>query len=263
MIIQLPNDEQPIKYRFKFYKNHIYRKRTEMFTQSNGSFSLTRKESEKFKNSLNYLFNLEEYIQKGVKDPLVYDIVNWIFNLELKGIGISSKERIKSLWKRYRDKYRNKQNIAGFLAIESLYFKTPLGMEFTFLSNSPYLVFFIDIFEKEVIEGSVIKGIDLVFLPMAIPVSTWYKCIAVNEKYIELEGWISLNDDMLESLIKEKQFIKQTRPYHITKDFTIESNIKIRIKAKTGALHTASFKLQIDGEKGELKEEMSYELQSN
>ncbi|MEN9917679.1 MAG: hypothetical protein RL662_115 [Bacteroidota bacterium] len=263
MILNLLNDNNKITYDFIFRKKHIYKKTIELSSDTNGTINLQRKESEKFQDCCEYLFKYKNFISKDVEDPLLFDPIIWIFNLKLNAAGINSKEDLKLLWNKYKNKYRSHDNIVKFSTLENLYFKALFGMEYMFFSNSPFLVFFINYYNMEILEGATIKGLDFLLMPMSIPVNTWYKCRKIDEKHISLDGWLTLDDDKLERLITQKQFLDKAKSYHFSKDFRLESKINVCIDIKTSALHTASFKLDINGEEGKLKEEMYYEIKSN
>ncbi|MDR3339885.1 MAG: hypothetical protein LBT25_07340 [Candidatus Symbiothrix sp.] len=260
MKFTLPQDMESIRYDFQFYKNHIYKKTSTLELETKGEIRLLRKASERFENSLEYIFRSDKFIQKGVSDPLVFNPVKWIFNLQLNTSGIDEKGDLKLIWNRYRDKYRKQENLIAFKLLENLYFNIPLGMEYQAFSNTPYLVFFINLFENEIEKETVVKGLDWILMPMSIPVNTTFRCTNLDERRMELNGWISLDDEKMDVLMSDKQFKETAKSYHFSKNFSMESQIKVIYESKTSYLHFASFDLEVKGEDGKLHEEMRYEI---
>ena len=263
MTLTIPYDSKTIKYNFRFNKKHIYKKREEVNLETEGITSLLIKATERFEDSLEYLFHSDKFVQKGVKDPLIFNPVKWIYNLKLNATGIDSKEDLRLTWNKYRDKYRRQDNLVSFKLLESLYFTVPLGMEYATFSNSPYLLFFINLLNKDIEKETVIKGLDFLLMPMSIPVNTTFQCIEINKDNMELNGWLSLDEEKLGELLRQKKFSEHARSYHYSKDFNLDSKIKVIIDTKTSSLFSASFDLEIKGEGGKLHEVMKYEIKRN
>lgn len=263
MTLKSPEDEKPIKYNYTFQKKHIYKKIVELDSNAKAAISMVRKKSEKYDKCIEYIFKTSSFRQEGVKDPLVFDPLKWIFNLELNGAGVNSKDELKLLWNRHKDKYRHKDNMMAFMALENLYFNSLFGMEHMYFSNSPYLVFFINVFNKEIQPDTIIKGLDFLLLPMSIPVNTTYKCTKIDQTHIYLDGWLSLDEKKLEKLITQKQFKEYAKSYHYSKDFRIDSEIKICFDIGSSSLSSATFKLDINGESNKLKENTYYKIDRN
>lgn len=263
MNLEIVDDSKPTTYDFSFRKQHTHKKRTEILSNTSGSFSLLRQKSDKFENCYEYIFNYQNFYSKENKDPLLFDPIKWLFNIKLNGAGISSKEDLKIQWDKYKNKYRSKENIIHFKALESLYFKSLFGLEYMFFSNSPFLIFFINYYDIDIDKDKIIRGPDFLFMPMSIPVNTWYKCTKIDDEKLYFSGWVTLDEDKLEALISQKQFKDHAKSYHFSKDFSIESNIEVCINIKNTTLNNATFEMHINGEKGSLKEDMYYEIKSN
>lgn len=252
---------QSEKYNFQFYKNHSYGKNNDLCIDSQGTICLSVILSERFENCLEFLFTSERFLQKGIKDPLIFSPVKWIYNLDFNVAGINNKDDLKLIWRKYKDKYRNPHNLATFMMLESLYFNVNLGMEYSACSNSPYLIFFTNVFNMDIQQDSIIKGLDFILMPMSIPVSTTYRCTSINENRVEFLGSIITNELALEKMYTEKKFREQARTYHYSKDFNLNSKIKIIINPKTSSLTYADFSLDINGENGKLQETMNYKVE--
>jgi hypothetical protein len=260
MKMNLSEHQELKKYSFRFYKKNAYGKNDNLYIETEGIIGLSMSQSERFEDSLEYRFTSEKFLQKDVKDPLVFSPVRWIYNTNLNVAGIHDKDNLKLIWRKYKDKHRKPHNLVTFMMLESLYFNVNLGMEYSAFSNSPYLVFFTNIFNMDVKKDTVIKGLDFILMPASIPVSTTFKCVSIDENKIELEGSITTNELALEKMLTEKKFREHARTYHYSKDFNLDSKIKVIIDSKTSSLVSADFNLEIKGEKEKLQETMNYKI---
>lgn len=263
MKFNIPNDTESERYEFKFYKEHIFKKKHETLIETEGVLNLSRKQCENIDNSISCIFETEKLLQKGIKDPLIFSPVLWNFNINLNMAGVNSKEELKLIWNRFKNKYRKQDNLVGFMVLENLYFNTIFGLEYSSFSHSPYLLFFINIYKDNFEENDIIKGLDWILMPMSIPVNTTFKCLAITDKSIILDGWVTLDEEKLEEMFRQKKFREQARGYHYSKDFNIDSKIKVIIDSRTSSLLSASFDLEINGEQGQLFEKMKYEIKRN
>ncbi len=260
MILDTSKPTERIAYLFDFYKYHKYKGKTILNIESNGSFNTQRLIREEGSNLPEYVFRSESYHQERMKDPLIFSPLKWIYNKAEHAASIKSKDHLKRVWCRYRDKYRRPENAAGLLVFERLLFNVPMGMEYDFFSNGAYLPFFIDIYDIDIEEETVLKTQDWVLMPMSIPVNTYFKCTKLTDESIYLDGWLTLDEDKLDELLTKEIFRQKAKSYHFSKDFRIESSIKVVIDIRNACLHSALFSLEISGENDSLHERMQYEV---
>jgi len=263
MHLKFPIAEAAEHYVFNFYKRQEYEKKIIQQIESKGQFNLKLYPKEETQEYYDLVFRNEIYSQAGVKDPFVFNPVKWRLDKKSNIAYVKSKDNMKIAWQRYKDKYRRPENIASLLVIERLYFNAPLGFEYSSYSTGPYLPFFINIFDIELDSEIVIKGQDWLLIPVNIPVNTHFKCAAITPDNIILDGWISLDEEKLDTLLAKESFRDKAKSYHFSKDFRLISEIKVCIDIHTSYLHSAIFKLNIDGEDGKLKEDMHYEIKRN
>ena len=260
MEFQYFTDQEPSKYQFAFHKKSTYKKKTLLNVDSHGSISFLRQEEKEQKETLQYIFRILKYTQKNVQFPLLFTPVKWAYNTKLNITGIKNKEHHRLVWNKHRDKYRRPENMTIISAIERLYFHSPLGLEYDAFSNSIYLLFFLPLFNKDIQIETIIKGLDWHLTPLNIPVNTTYKCVDINDQHITFKGWISLDEKMLDELLRKDIFKNKAKKYHFSKDFQIDSDITLIIDCKTGLLYKADFNLDIRGEKEEVFESTNYNI---
>lgn len=261
MNFNIPLDKTPAKYPFSFTKNSVYKKKTLFNLDSKGIISLFREQEEQSEAIVQYTFRSLEYIQKNVQSPLLFNPVKWIYNTGLNVAAIKNKENHRLVWNKYRDKYKNPQNQTALMAVERLYFHTPLGLEYDAFSNGTYLLFFLPL-DIGIKKETIIKGLDWLLMPINIPLNTTFKCINIDTQYITFKGWVSLDEKMLDELLRKDNFKNKAKKYHFSKDFQLESEIDLTIEVATKRLYKAEFNLKVKGEKEELYEIMNYSIHS-
>lgn len=250
--------QDSVKYSFSLQKESYYKNKTLLNVISDGKFNLSVKEIDEYNTKYKFI-NLD-YQQQGVKDPLVFSPIEWQYNRELNIAGIKSKEKFKPIYDRYKDKHRTTANKSVFLTIERLYFNTPLGMESDMLSNGVCLLFFINN-DRDFEKGKIYKGLDFISLPLNLPMKTSFECKSIDDKYVEFEGWIDLNEENLDVLLKSQNFINHAKDYHISQDFQISSSINIKLEKLTRTLLEGKFTSKIKGG-NKLLEEIKFEIYS-
>ncbi len=257
MELLIQTTDYPVFYKFNLLKKSTYRNKKISNIESSGvlKFQVHLKNENK-----EYIFHCNDYIQSGVKNPLIFNPVKWFFEKENKIFLIKSKDEIKLQWKRYKDKYRTTKNITDFLVLERLLFHTPLGFEYSTFSNGPYLPFFLDFTNVQIEKETLIKGMDFIMSPLNIPVNTTFICSDIDRNIMFLDGWISMDEDKMDLLIANKNFQTRAKSYHFSRDFQIQSKIRIAMDIETGYIHSAYFNLSIKGEDGKLEENMEYKL---
>lgn len=248
------------KYHYSFNKKSYYKKKTLIQIDSNGIISHLR-ENDESESIEKYTFRCLEYKYKNIKSPLILNPVKWIYNTNLNVAAIKNKENHKLVWNKYRDKHRTPQNQASFMVIERLYFHTPLGLEYDAFSNGIYLLFFIPLNAK-IKKDTFIKGLDWLNIPINLPFNTTFRCSDINNKFINLKGWISLDEKILDELIRNDNFKNKAMKYHFSKDFQVESEIDLIIEVETKSLYKADFNLEIKGDNNNLHETMNYSILS-
>lgn len=126
------------------------------------------------------------------------------------------------------------------------------------LSNGVSLLFYINVandFEK----GKIYKGLDFISLPLNLPMKTSFECKSIDDKYIELEGWINLNEENLDILLKNQSFINHAKEYHTSQDFQITSSIKVKLEKSTQKVLEGKYTSKIKGG-NKLLEEVKFEV---
>ena len=260
MLIDIKEQNIPVTYQFSFEKV-VFRKKKDLLSVHNkGKISVGTKFTDKVENGIEYTFKTEEYNSKEIKEPLMLDPVKWVFAPIKNEVFIRNKDNLRLIWNKYRDKYRRRENSALFLALERLYFNTYQGLENSALSECPHLPFFINYFETNLDKDMLIIGCNWLLLPLNIPLNTTFKVININNQYIVFDGWVSLDEETLDLLLTKERFREKAESYHFSKDFTIDSSIKVLIDKNTSYLHSAIFNLEINGEDGALHETMKYEI---
>lgn len=251
-------NQEPIKYSFSFEKDSSYKNKTLLNVISDGKFSLSIKEIDDLNR--NYKFSNLNYQQQGVKEPLIFSPIEWQYNRKLNIAGIKSKENFKPIYDRYKDKHRTPANKNVFLTVEKLYFNTPLGMESDMLSNGVCILFFINN-DSDFENGKIYKGLDFISLPLNLPMKTTFECKSIDDEYVELEGWIDLNEENLDVLLKNQSFINHAKEYHISQDFQISSSINVKLEKSTQTVLEGKYTSKIKGG-NKLLEEVKFEVVS-
>jgi len=194
-----------------------------------------------------YVFTYSQFVQKGLKEPLIFSPIKWIFEVEKKHAYIKTKTNVQAIWKRYRDRHNRPEYQAYFLMLERLFFHTPGGLENYSLSHTFYLPFLFHL-TAGIKENDIINGVDWLFMPMNIPVNTYYKCLKNSNEEIILDSWITLDKERLDELLTKEKFRNKAKDYHFSQDFTISSDIKIIFKNFT--LHSVNFRVEIKNNNG-------------
>lgn len=249
----------PSAYTFNFSKQSSYKDKSLASFNSKGKLNFQRQETD-IENVFEYIFKSIEYQQDNNNSPLLFSPVKCLYDQNKNDFEIKNKDNFKLVWERYRDKHRNKNNQVLILSLERLYFHTDKGIEFDVLSNAPYLPFFIPQpakLEKE----SILPSINWLFIPLNLPLKTTYKCQEINDDIIYLKGWVSLDEESLDSLMTKDNFKLRAKDYHFSRDFQINSDLKIKLNTKTQLLYKAEYEIRITGENN-LKEITRYSLYS-
>ncbi len=181
------------KYNFNFHKYTSYNKKILINVLTEGEFNVTLYHDSDPLNQ-EYIFKYDKFIQKGLKEPLIFSPFKWIFYKNKNEATIKSKNGLEAIWKRYRDKYNKRELQASLLMHERLFFHTPRGLENYSFSYNIYLPFFINT-PHDLKVDDIIEGIDWLLIPIDIPVNTHYKCKDINQSLITLEGWITLDKE--------------------------------------------------------------------
>lgn len=249
---------KPVDYSFTFKKDCAYKKKNLLKVSSSGKFSLLKECIDDI-NSI-FTFRNLDYKRVGIKEPLLINPVKWHYNKELNIAEIKSKDKFKPIWNRYKDKYSNAGNQSLFLTLERFYFHTPLGMENDTLSNGSYLPFFLNL-QQDLDSDIIINGLDIITLPLNLPLKTSFKCRFQNDKYIKLEGWISLHEDNLDVLLRNQSFVNNAKDYHISQNFKIESKIDVLIDKSCHDIQYINYTSLIQGE-NHLIDKVEYRVES-
>lgn len=220
-----------------------------------GAFNVSRIELDE-SNETEYIFRFNSFEQKGLKEPLILTPFKWIIDKETKNIQIKNKTNLMAIWKRYRDRHNKPELQASFLILERLLFHTSLGFEYYSFSYSVYQPFFIPCL-KDIKNDDIIESQDWLFMPMDIPLDTYYKVAKNTDQLIYLSGWVTLDKEKLDKLLLKEQFRRKAKEYHFSQDFTIDSKIDILIDKKSNRMLNAKFELEIKG-KDDLSEKYSY-----
>lgn len=255
MIITL-KEGLSIPYRFKFFKRCLYKEKKLSEVKSNGEFLLSMSNTD----GLELQFKNKSYLTSTTKDPLIFSPVKLSYHTESNVFFIKNKEHLKMQWDKHKEKYRNSKNLSMILVIERLYFHVLLGLEYDLLSSGSYAPFFSDVYNKEINEDTVLKGMNWVSNPLSIPVKISYELSKYRNNIIFLTGVVSMDEENLARLITDKNFQQHAKSYHYTKNFTIESDIKVVYDLETGYLLSSVFMIKIDGKEEGIEEEISFEL---
>jgi len=252
----------PLSFTFSFKKKHSYKDKTNISINSKGKISLTRNPVFFEENLWEYTFRTSNYEQQGVKEPLIFNPIKVIYDLAENKFQIKNKQNLKLLWERYRDKYRTKQNLATLLTLEKFYFHSEKGLESECISNAPFLPFFIPFVSTNFKPEQIISSLSWLSVPINLPLKTTYQCVEIDEDFIFLKGWVSLDEEAMELLLSKENFKYRAKPYHLSGDFQIKSDLKLKIRKKTMLPYKAHFEINITGENN-LSENTYYELYSS
>lgn len=260
----LPFIESDNAYRYSFVFDKIMkRKGKEVYSvHSNGVINTVLKKFEKIDKAFEIIFNVEKYNLGGVKEPLIFNPTKWVFDIDNNISYVRSKENLKTIWERYKNKIRNNQNQAHLLVSERLFFHTPNGFENSGFSNGPYLAFFANYYNKDLQQDDLfIHHLDWLSIPSNIPLKITYRPQKITSNHVDLEGWITLNEEVLDDLLTKPAFRDRAMDYHFSKDFNIESKIILSVDIKTSFLNICDFYLEIDGAEGGIHEFMKYRIE--
>lgn len=256
MDIELKNIE-PIKYKFNYKKITTYKEKSLLNSKCEGRFNL---KIDNFDDNLEMVFKNEYYNNYTSNDPLVFTPVRLNYDTESNIFYIKNKEHIRQIWNKHKEKHRNKGNISVLSLFERLYFHIPLGLEYDLMSNGSYIPFFINLYNKKFDKETIFQGMDWVHSPLHLPLKTSYQFDVQKGKIIYFKGYVKLNDEKLDEIIKDKSFKNQAKSYHYTKDFTIDSNIQIAIDSESGYIISSIFQLKIHSIAEEINEEMIFDV---
>lgn len=247
---------EPIDYNFDYKKDTVYKTKSLLNTKSNGKFSLKMSTDE----DLELIFKSKFYNNNILNNPLIFSPVRLKYNLESNLFFIKNKEHLRQQWDKHKEKFRNKSNLATILIFERLYFYIPLGLEYDLLSNGCYLPFFLNIYHQEIKPESVYKGMDWVHTPLNLPLKINYQFNDQKENIISFKGQVILDEEKLAQIILDKNFQKHMKPYHYTKDFTIESDVQIAYNMENGYIISSIFWLKIFSKSEEINEEIEFKV---
>jgi len=245
-----------VGYHFKYSKRSQFKTEKISDIKSNGEFSLSISNSE----NLELVFRNKSYSTNMTSDPLVFSPVKLSYNSESNFFVIKNKESIKMQWDKHKEKYRNPKNLSMIMVVERLYFHILFGLEYDLLSSSAYIPFFSNFYDRDFNEDYVIHGMSWVLTPLSIPVKIQYKLQHQQKNLIFLAGLVSLDEEKLSELIADKNFQQRAKSYHFTKNFTIDSDIKVVYDLDTGYLVSSNFKIKISGKDEGLEDEISFQL---
>lgn len=247
---------EAVVYNFKIKKSSAFKGKALLNLNASGKFSLSCNKLDA--GDLSFIFTNMEYNSINTKDPLIFNPVTWHYNWKLNLAAITEKKSFKPLWNNYRNKHSNTANKVQFLVLEKLYFETPLGMEYDTFSNGVYLPFFNDS-KGMYLTGEHYRGLDLLLMPLNIPVKTKFLCKELNDREVLLEGCIEFNEEVMEKLLSNQNFKVKARSYHFSLDFSIDSKIEIVIERITNVIKKITCRNIISGA-DELFEETNYEV---
>lgn len=246
-----------VPYRFKFLKKSRYKEKKLSDVHSRGEFLL----SMKYADQLELEFKNRSYFTSTTNDPLIFSPVKLNYTSESNVFLIKNKAHLKVQWDKYKEKYRNAQSQTMIFVIERLYFHILLGLEYDLLSSGPYIPFFVNIYNQEIDQDKVLNGMSWVANPLAIPLRISYECSSGQaDKMVSFTGVVSLDEENLARSIADKNFQKQAKSYHYTRNFTITSNIKNTYDLETGYLISAIFQMKLEGKEEGVEEEFSFEV---
>ncbi|AZB25174.1 MULTISPECIES: hypothetical protein [Bacteroidota] len=248
-----------VEYRFSFHKKSSYKGKSLFNIESSGTFTLEKVDADTAES--NFTFTNLSYKSSNTNDPLLFSPIEWKYSRDLGIAAIINKKNFKPKWNRFRDKHRNPSNRVLLMVIEKLYFNSPLGMEHDTFSNGVYLPFFIDS-DGTYEVGKYYKGLDYLAMPLNLPLETIFECKEYNEKETHLEGWLTLKEQDLDSLLMDQGFRAKAKDYHISRDFAVDSEIIVLIDSYANIIKKIIFKLSIKGEQ-DLLEEINYTVISD
>ena len=242
-------------YDFKYRKTSSYQNKKIIELNNDGGFSLRLKENENFE----LCFESERF-SSTIKQNLIFSPIKFELQKEDNIYLIKNKEFLKTQWEKYKNKVRNNKNTPLLFLYEQLYFKITLGLEYDLLSNGAYIPFFLNPYNTIIDYDLVIKGMSWVHNPLAIPLKIEYQIEKINENNLLLKGNISLDEELLAKVILDKNFQKQAKSYHYTKDFTIASEIISVYNIKSGYIESTILWLKIFSENEKIDEVLQSEV---
>jgi hypothetical protein len=259
MVLTFKESDEKYRYSFVFEKDMKRKDKLIHSVHSNGIIDIKLSPHVKLDNAFEAMFYVEEYNLAGIKEPLIFNPTKWIFDINNNNAFVKSKNNLRLIWEKYKNKNRTAQNQAQLLVVERLYFYTPYGFENGGFSNGPYLTFFVNYFNRDLEKDDIfITGPNWLSIPINLPLNITYRPIAINERFIEFEGWITLNEKILDELLTNPNFRSRAMDYHFSKNFKITSNIQLKVDITTSYLHSANFNLEIDG--NDIYEIMKYKI---
>lgn len=241
-------------YDFKYRKTSLYQNKKILELNSNGRFLLKINDKE----SLELIFENEQ--TSSISQKLIFTPVKFQFKKEDNIYLIKNKEFLKNQWEKYKNKVRNNKNTPLLFLYEQIYFKIPMGLEYDLLSNGAYVPFFLNPYNDILEDDLVIKGMSWIHYPLAIPLKIEYQVEKSDENNLYLNGNISLDEELLAKVILDKNFQKQAKSYHYTKDFTITSEVISVYNIKNGYIESTILWLKIFSENEKIDEILQLEV---
>jgi len=261
MEINPKESTESLNYSFTFDKDFKRNAKLVQGVHSNGKISIKLRNYDKIENAIECVFTVDEYNLKGTKEPLIFNPTKWIIDIKNNISFVRSKEHLRLIFNKFKNKNRRPENMANLLVVERLFFHTPLGFENAGFSNGPYLTFFLNYYNKNLEQDDlIIFGPNWYSIPINLPFKTIFRCKSITKEFVIFEGWISLDEETLDKSLTDPNYRRRALDYHFSKDFIIESKINVCIDISTTFLHSADFKFKLKGEQGKLEEEMSYEI---
>lgn len=245
----------PELYRSEYFKTCIYKNNRLSDLKSTNSFSLRIDEGERLQLSFANKDSLDERANILIFSPVQFEL-----DRSKNLFQISNKKNLKVQWNKYKEKNRSGKNNTFLFLYERLYFKIELGMEYDLMSNSSHLPFFVDVYGRDLGAGSVVDGMSWVHTPLGLPLKIEYVIEEINHLEMTMKGVISLDEENLTKLIADKQFQQQSKPYHYSKDFSIESEVRSVYDMHTGYLRYSDLKLKIYSEKEQINESIQSKI---
>lgn len=254
MVIKVKEDSKEL-YRSEYTKSTIYKNSKLSNLKSVNSFSQSIRQSDDL---------VFEFINKDIQDArentLIFSPVQFRLDKGKNLFQIVNKKQLKVQWNKYKEKNRSGKNNTFLFLYERLYFKIDLGMEYDLMSNSSHISFFVDIYDRDLKVGDVMDGMSWVHTPLGLPLKIEYVVKQINGVELVLDGTVSLDAEKLSQLITDKQFQQQAKPYHFTKDFMIESDVRSVFDVNTGNLRHGNFSLKIYSKPEEIDEEINSKI---
>lgn len=260
MKIDFKVSDIPVRYSFNVEKETKKGNNKLISVSSNGILNISYQPYEKLADALELIFKVETYNLKGIKEPLIFNPTKWIFDIKKNTSFVRGKENLRLLWNRYKDRNRKRENVALMLVTERFIFDTPQGFETSGFSNGPYLPFFQNYTDKEIEKDTIFEGSAWLNIPLNIPLKNTFRCTNIDSSYIYFEGWLSLDEKVLDFLLGKKSFREQAEEYHFSKDFSFESQFNIKVEIETGYVESANFNFDFKTTDKFFKETFEYKI---